>query len=595
MKNRSARARLFVWAAAVMLLAPGWTSALPAPGEPRAGAGAGTAEIGVMERARVEAPRYVEGRIVVRYRGGAAKRLEERAAVRASVDGALVRSFESFPDLEALALPAGLSVESAVAALGADSRVQYAEPDYVYTTQGVPNDQYFAEQWGLDNTGQEINDYPSAGPGIDIDAPEAWEMGTGNTQVVVAMTDEGIDVNHPDLAPNMWTNPGEIPGNDADDDQNGFIDDVYGWDFFNDDATVFDGARDTSNQTDFHGTHTSGTVGAVGNNGQGVAGVCWNVRLMSTKFLEGGGATSNAISCIDYILAMKQRGVNVRAINASWGGGAYSAALYEAICAAGEAGILFCAASGNGGGNNVGDDNDRYPAYPASYDLPNIISVGAWTRYNQPALYSNYGRTTVDLLAPGSIIASTGPNGRYYYSSGTSMAAPHVTGAVTLIASLAPSLTAAQIKDVIMGTVQPVPTAICVTGGRLDLRAALAAALALGGDPGGGDPGGGDPGGGEPEFPPPVISSVRYFGARKVLVVYGTNLYQDKTVIEVDGIELPITGYPFRYQLPNGTWAALEGRALGRIATFLPKGQAVQVTLYDRETELRSEPVSFTR
>lgn len=223
MKKRSARVRLHVWATAVMLLAPVWTGARPAP--------VGAAGIGVMKMGRVEAPRRLEGQVVVRYRDGAAKRAEERAAVRASVDGLLLRSFGSFPDLEALALPPGLSVESAVAALSADPRVQYAEPDYVYTTQGTPNDQYFAEQWGLENTGQQIHGYASAGPGIDVDAPEAWELGTGSTEVVVAVMDEGIDVTHPDLAPNMWTNPGEIAGNGVDDDHNGFVDDVYGWDF----------------------------------------------------------------------------------------------------------------------------------------------------------------------------------------------------------------------------------------------------------------------------------------------------------------------------------------------------------------------------
>ena len=183
--------------------------------------------------------------------------------------------------------------------------------------------------------------------------------------------------------------------------------------FAHDDETVFDGARDQSNSTDFHGTHTGGTVGAVGDNGIGVAGVCWNVRLMSLKFLEGSGLTSNAIACIDYAVAMKRRGANLRAINASWGGGGYSDALQEAIAAAGALDVLFCAASGNGGDDGRADNIDSSPVYPAGYPLANIVSVGAWTRYDQAASFSNYGATSVDLMAPGGLIASTGPNGTY--------------------------------------------------------------------------------------------------------------------------------------------------------------------------------------
>ncbi len=537
---------------------------------------------------------YRPGRVIVKYREEASKSAAMKSEVRARVAGSVSSTYRTMPQLETIAIDPASSVEAAVAALAADPRVEYAEPDFYWTIDAVPDDLHFDKEWGLNNTGQPIGQYEGEAPGIDIDAPEAWEHGTGSRDIVVADIDEGCDYTHPDLAPNMWTNAGEIPDNEIDDDGNGFVDDVHGWDFLHNDATTYDGAFDHTNGTDFHGTHTSGTIGAVGNNGIGVTGVCWAVSIMSLKFLEGTGSTENAIGCVDYIVAMKERGVNIRAINASWGGGAFSQGLYDAIGRAGQLGILFCASSGNGGGDSRADNNDVAPAYPASYDLPNIISVGAWTRYDQAALFSNYGATTVDLMAPGGLVASTGPNGGYYYLSGTSMAAPHVTGTVALIASIAPSLTGEQIKAIIMSTTTPVPLApATVTGGRLNLKAAVEAAIAQ--DPGGGDPGGGDPGGG-PDDPPPAPAPVIFYVKFKKSTLYvdGRQL-TSHSVIEVDGTALPVMRFSDRDLLDDGTYLRISGKAPGQINSLVPKNREVLLTVFDSETGQRSAPFPFKR
>ena len=546
-------------------------------------------------RDRAEAPTYDPSSVIVKYRPAAAKSDFAREAVRLAAGATVKRTFSTLPEIESLALEPGADVASAVAALEADPRVEYAEPNYILSAFGEPNDPAFRHQWGLHNTGQEVRSLPSQGEGIDVDAPEAWDMGTGSHEVVVAIVDEGLDVTHPDLAANVWVNTGEVANNRVDDDGNGLVDDVNGWDFLNDDATVFDGADDESNSTDFHGTHTGGTVGAVGNNGIGVTGVCWNVQLMSLKFLAGSGRTDDAVACIDYVIAMKRKGVNLRAINASWGGGGDAQSLYEAIGEAGTEGILFCAAAGNGGDDGRADDIDSSPTYPASYTLPNIITVGAWTRYNQSATFSNYGAVSVDLLAPGGLIASTGPNGGYYWSSGTSMAAPHVTGAVALVASVNPALSAAQIKELALTTVTPIqyipPT---VSGGRLNLRALVAAALGRDGGPGGGDPN--EP---PPPPPPPPVPIPQVFGAtydkkKKTLFVDGREM-TGVTIIEVDGVEMSRMIYSPKDQLSDGTYVRIGGKAPGQIKRLLPKNRPVLITVYDTETGVRSQPFAFSR
>jgi subtilisin family serine protease len=342
--------------------------------------------------------------------------------------------------------------------------VLYAEPDFVIAPKALPNDPSFGQLWGLNNTGQ------SGGVAdADIDAPEAWNTTTGSRSVVVAVIDTGIDYTHPDLAANAWRNPGEIAGDGIDNDRNGFVDDVYGWDFANNDANPMD--------DNGHGTHVSGTIGGVGNNGVGVAGVNWQVSIMGLKFLDGSGSgsTSAAIAAVNYATRMRRDfGINVVATNNSWGGGGFSTALRDAIDAGGRAGILFVAAAGNEATNI-----DTTPSYPAGYAGTSIISVAATDRSNQVASFSNVGATNVDLAAPGVSIYSTVPGNRYASYSGTSMATPHVTGTVALLAAARPTATAAEIRAAILAGASPVASLAgkVATGGLLNVDAALRSLL----------------------------------------------------------------------------------------------------------------------
>jgi subtilisin family serine protease len=336
------------------------------------------------------------------------------------------------------------------------------EPDFVITPTISSNDPSFGQLWGLDNTGQ------SGGlADADIDAPEAWNTTTGSRGVVVAVIDTGMDYNHPDLAANAWRNPGEVAGDGIDNDRNGFIDDVYGWDFANNDSNPMD--------DNGHGSHVSGTIGAVGNNGVGVVGVNWQVSIMPLKFLDasGSGSTSAAVAAINYATRMRRDfGINVVATNNSWGGGGLSTSLRDAIDAGASAGVLFVAAAGNEANNN-----DATPAYPASYTGTSVISVAATDRLNRLASFSNYGATSVDLAAPGVGILSTTPNSSYASYSGTSMATPHVTGTVALLAAANPQATAAQIRTAILSSTTPVAglAGKVATGGLLNAAAALQA------------------------------------------------------------------------------------------------------------------------
>jgi subtilisin family serine protease len=349
------------------------------------------------------------------------------------------------------------SVETTLATYRNSSLFKYIEPDYIVTTAATPNDPGFPQLWGLNNTGQN-----GGTPDADIDAPEAWDIETGNPNLVIGVIDTGVDYNHPDLVGNIWTNPGEIAGDGIDNDNNGYIDDIRGWDFAYNDNNPMD--------VQGHGTHVSGTIAGKGNNGVGVTGVAWNAKIMPLKFLDdtGSGSTSNAISAINYATA---KGVKIT--NNSWGGGGYSQALYDAINAAGQQGALFIAAAGNESNNN-----DTLPSYPASYNLANIISVASTTRTDSLSSFSNYGLTSVDLGAPGSNIYSTTPNNTYSTYSGTSMASPHVAGAAALVWSENPTWTAQQVKNTLMNTGDSIAALAgkTVSGKRLNVFNALAAA-----------------------------------------------------------------------------------------------------------------------
>ena len=306
--------------------------------------------------------------------------------------------------------------DSFCATLMKQGTVSLCEPNYVLRASVVPNDPSFGNLYGLREAA--------------MNAEDAWEVTTGSREVVVAIIDTGIDYRHPDLKANLWTNTGEIPGNGRDDDGNGYIDDVHGMNALNRSGDPLD--------DNGHGTHVAGTIGAVGDNGLGVVGVNWQVSLLGLKFLdaEGAGGLADAIEAIDYMIALKQRGVNIRVSNNSWGGGGFSRALHDAIARARDAGIIFVAAAGN-----EGSDNDQYPSYPASYELSNVVSVAAIDADLNLASFSNFGAGEVDIAAPGVGILSTVPGGGYASYSGTSMATPHVAGLLALLLAHEKSLT----------------------------------------------------------------------------------------------------------------------------------------------------------
>jgi subtilisin family serine protease len=313
----------------------------------------------------------------------------------------------------------------------------------------------------LSNTGQ-----TGGTAGADIAAPRAWSTTTGDADTVVAVIDTGTDINHPDLKNNVWINPGETAGNGVDDDKNGYVDDVNGWDFHNNDASVYDAASEDS-----HGTHVAGTIAAEGNNGIGVTGVNWKAKIMPLKFLgPNGGYTSNAVKAIDYAVA---KGAKIS--NNSWGGGGYSQTLKDAISRADASGHLFIAAAGNGGSDGIGDDNDATPSYPASYDNPNIVSVAATDSKDALAGFSNYGGASVDLAAPGVGILSTLPGNTYGSYNGTSMATPHVSGVAALLKSKNPAADDATLKERLIKSVDARSnlSGKTTTGGRLNAAEAL--------------------------------------------------------------------------------------------------------------------------
>ncbi|MGH2689903.1 MAG: S8 family serine peptidase, partial [Actinomycetota bacterium] len=449
-----------------------------------------------------------------------------------------------------VALPAGMSLAEAQARFSASGVVDGTQPNYVRTVAGrSTNDPLLGQQWGIRNTGQVIGAgvpglVPGAG-GADIDAdisepagtPDAWEVSTGEG-VVVALIDGGIQIDHPDLAANVWTNPGEVPGNGIDDDANGYVDDVRGWDFSSPRGDPYVSSADPSPGNlddgcdpppaglsyDDHGTHVAGVLAAVGNNQVGGAGTAWRAKIMPLKFLAcHSGDDAAAIEAIEYAIAM---GADV--INASWGGAGAGllgsnppAALRRALEEAGRAGIAVVVASGNGGDDNRGDDLDRVPDYPASFNLSNQIVVAAGDYNDRLASFSNYGGPTA-VVAPGMRILSTLADGRYGFQDGTSMAVPFVTGTVALMLARNPSLSPRDLRAAIVETVDEVPGLrdAATSGGRLNAARAVRRAA-----------GGAGPSAGGPAVDPlaPLRTSYRLVAADGGVFSYGDATFKGST------------------------------------------------------------------
>ncbi len=348
-------------------------------------------------------------------------------------------------------------------ALRLNPQVEHAEIDSPIHVNATPNDPRYSQQWEFEGTG------------VNIGIEEAWDHLT-QSEIIVAIIDSGADLNHEDLSENLWTNPDEIPGNGQDDDHNGYVDDLHGYNFFN---------HASAPQDDYgHGSQVTGVIGAVGNNARGITGTAWRSRLMILKVLdsEGNSNVSQAVEAIQY--AMEKR---AKIINMSWGyspeGGAPSGILQDAINAAEAAGILVVASAGNHSPGLSNDTDPRQANYPSSYPAPNIIAVAATDTRDTLANFSDYGPNTVDIGAPGVDIFSTLPGNRYGFFTGSSAAAPHVTGAAALLWALNPNLRYDQIKQLLLQSVDPIPSlqGKILSGGRVNLISAMKGSPALGG------------------------------------------------------------------------------------------------------------------
>jgi subtilisin family serine protease len=445
-------------------------------------------------------PTFVPGEVLVRYRSESLAKSKGASMRIAALDGTLVRvNVEAFKGNE---LVAGLRLArvapedtlKTVAALRQQPDVLYAEPNYILKADRTANDPFF-----LSNQ--------QYAPNL-IGAPQAWDTNTGSTgagRVVIGIIDQGINFTHADLAANIWINPAETPGNSVDDDGNGFVDDIRGFNFVNNNGTVFSGA-DTEN----HATHVAGIAGGVGNNGVGIAGVNWSVGLMSLKFLDadGFGSTAGAIAACQYAKTMRNlwestahaKGANVRVLNASFGGGEFSQAFIDAIGQLNTAGILFVAAAGNVDNGTKEPNNDLIPHFPSSFDQPNIIGVASTNQADGLSSFSHFGANSVDLGAPGEAILSTtppcanpGPNtcqpnfpslfqptdDTYTIFSGTSMATPQVSGSAALLWSQNPNLTVQQVKNLLLmnGNLVSSLTDKTLTGRRLNAGTSMQSLL----------------------------------------------------------------------------------------------------------------------
>jgi subtilisin family serine protease len=418
---------------------------------------------------------YVPNEVIVQFKEGAPEAARERVYRMVDTQARehiYTSAMRNAGHRGIVVLQTPRSVQQSIATLQSDPAVEFAEPNWIYTTGNSNDPSYVSGNlWGMYGSATSPRNQ------FGSNAGGAWLRGAvGNSSVVVGVIDEGIQVDHVDLAANIWINPLD-PIDGVDNDGNGYIDDTHGWDFANNDRTVYDGG--TRGSLDKHGTHVAGTIGALGNNGTGVAGVCWNVKMISGKFLgRFGGTTANAVRAVDYFTDLKVRHqIDIVATNNSWGGGGYSQALFNAIVRGADQDILFIAAAGNGGSDGVGDNNDLYAVYPACYNTTTaagydaVIAVASITSTGARSSFSNFGPTTVELGAPGSSINSTLPYNKYGAYSGTSMATPHVSGAAALFRSRNPSATAEQVRQGILSSTTATTSlnGITMTNGRLNV------------------------------------------------------------------------------------------------------------------------------
>ena len=394
----------------------------------------------------------VADEVLVKFKGGVSADLAHD--INTKSHGVVL---ETLGDLgwQRIKVPAGSKLSSVIARYMDSGQVEAVQPNFFYHLLNTPNDTSFGSMYGM----------------TKISAPQAWDLATGSPAVVVADIDTGIKYTHDDLAANIWTNSGEIPTNGIDDDGNGFIDDYYGYDFFFNDPDPLD--------ENGHGTHTAGTLGAVGNNAIGVTGVNWNVKIMSIKIYSPAGTDTTSamlVNAYNYVRLMKNRGVNIRVTNNSYGGCneacGYDQATKDALDAMGDAGILNVFAAGN---DNL--NNDTTPAYPASYTSPSVLVMAASNSTDARSGFSNYGVNSVDIAAPGSGVLSTynSSNSSYATLSGTSMASPHGAGAAALLSAYNPALSPASLKATLMNTVDVLAqwNGVVKTGGRLNVFHAL--------------------------------------------------------------------------------------------------------------------------
>ena len=407
-------------------------------------------------RATLDLRDRVPGEFIVKSKSSGIFALQGLLASKLGISIKNLRTFSTNSRFHVIRVQEGADEAEFLSEINALSEVEYAEPNYILSIPkvhrvaadnikssmfspsvegNIPNDPFFSQLWGLHNTGQEDTSLNPGIAGADIGATMAWNTATGSRDVIVAVIDTGVDHKHEDLASNIYHNPGET-GNGKetdgiDNDGNGFIDDHTGWNFVD--------STNNSLDDNGHGTHCSGTIGAVANNGIGVAGVAWNVRIMPIKFLTafGSGSLADAVQSIQYATAM---GADIT--SNSYGGGGFMQSMEDAIQEAHEAGVLFIAAAGNDGLNS-----DTSPHYPAGYKVENVIAVAATNNKDEMTSWSTFGKKSVHIAAPGNNIYSTTPDDSYASFSGTSMATPHVVGAAALLIGHEPSLSHVEIKD----------------------------------------------------------------------------------------------------------------------------------------------------